>query len=80
MAKRVIDIQSSEEAEILKATRDKIRALRANQKRDADKVSAGEFSQLLILKNAIDELLKEAVAEGKIDKAWNLKRPSQVGK
>ena len=80
MAKRVIDIQSSEEAAILKATRAKIRDLRANQKRDADKISAGEFSHLLKLKKKIDELLKAAVAEGKIDKAWNLKRLSQVGK
>ena len=80
MAKIVIDIQSSEEAEILKATREKIRSLRANQKKDADKVSAGEFSHLLQIKKAIDELLKAAVAEGKIDKAWNLKRLAQVGK
>ena len=80
MAKIVIDIQSSEEADLLKAARDKIRALRANQKKDADKVSAGEFYQLWKIKNAIDELLKAAVAEGNIDKAWNLKRLSQVGK
>ena len=79
LAKRVIDIQSSEEAEILKATRERIRALRASQKKDADKLSAGEFSQLLQIKTAINELLKAAVAEGKIDKAWNLKRLSQVG-
>ena len=80
MAKIVIDIQSSEEADLLKAARDKIRALRANQKKDADKVSAGEFYQLWKIKNAIDELLKAAVAEGNIDKAWNLKRLSQVGR
>ena len=80
MAKIVIDIQSSEEAEILKATREQIRSLRANQKKDADKVSAGEFPQLLKIKKAIDELLKAAVAEGNIDKAWNLKRLAQVGK
>ena len=80
MAKIVIDIQSSEEADLLKAARDKIRALRANQKKDADKVSAGEFPQLLKIKKAIDELLKAAVAEGNIDKAWNLKRLSQVGR
>ena len=80
MAKIVIDIQSSEEAEILKATREQIKVLRANQKKDADKVSAGEFSQLVQIKNAIDELLKAAVAEGNIDKSWNLKRLSQVGR
>jgi len=54
--------------------------LRANQKKDADKVSAGEFYQLWKIKNAINELLKAAVSEGNIDKAWNLKRLSQVGK
>ena len=80
MAKRVIDIRSDEEAEILKATRDKIRDLRAKQKKDADKLSANEFPQLLKIRKSIDELLKTAVAEGKIDKAWNLKRLSQVGK
>ena len=80
MAKIVIDIQSSEEADLLKATREQIRSLRANQKKDADKVSAGEFSHLLQIKNAIDELLKAAVAEGNIDKSWNLKRLSQVGR
>ena len=72
--------QSSEEAEILKATREQIRSLRANHKKDADKVSAGEFPHLLQIKKAVDELLKASVAEGKIDKAWNLKRLSQVGK
>jgi hypothetical protein len=80
LAKVVIDIQSDEEAEILKATREKIKELRAKTKKDSDKVSAGEFGQLLQIKKAIDELLKAAVAEGKIDKAWNLKRLSQVGK
>ena len=80
MAKIAIDIQSAEEADLLKATRDKIRALRANQKKDADKVSAGEFPQLLKIKKAIDELLKAAVAEGTIHKDWNLRRLAQVGK
>ena len=80
MAKIAIDIQSAEEADLLKATRDKIRALRANQKKDADKVSAGEFYQLWKIKNSIDELLKAAVGEGNIDKSWNLKRLSQVGR
>ena len=80
MAKIVIDIQSSEEAEILKATREQIKVLRTNQKKDADKVSAGEFPHLLQIKNAIDELLKAAVAEGNIDEAWDLKRLSQVGR
>ena len=79
MAKRVIEIQSPEEAEILKATREKIKALRAKNKKDADKLSAGEFPELLKIRKAIDELLKSAVTEGKIDKAWNLKRLAQVG-
>jgi hypothetical protein len=80
LAKIVIDIQSSEEAKILKATREQIRSLRANQKKDADTVLAGEFSHLLQVKKAIDELLKAAVVDGKIHKSWNLKRLSQVGK
>ena len=46
MAKRVIDIQSPEEAEVLKATRKKIKELRLNKKKDADKLSAGEFPEL----------------------------------
>jgi hypothetical protein len=79
MAKRVVDIRSEEEAEILKATREKIKALRAKQKKDADKLSAGEFPELLRIKKAIDELLKSAVAEGRIDAKWNLKRLAQVG-
>ncbi len=79
MAKRVVDIQSPEEAEILKATREKIKALRAKQKKDADKLSAGEFPELMKIKKTIDELLKAAVAEGKIDVKWNLKRLAQVG-
>ena len=79
MAKRVLDIRSEEEAEILKATREKIKALRAKQKKDADKLSSGEFPELLKIRKAIDELLKSAVADGKIDKAWNLKRLAQVG-
>ena len=54
--------------------------MRANQKKDADKVSAGEFYQLWKIKNAIDELLKAAVAEGKIYEAGNWKRLSQVGR
>ena len=80
MAKIVIDIQSLEEAEILKSTREHIRSLRANQKKEADTVSADEFEQLLKINNAIDELLKAAVAEGKIHKDWNLRRLAQVGK
>jgi len=80
LAKRVIDIQSSEEAEILKATRERIKELRKKNKKDSDKISVGEFSHLLKIKRAIDELLKSAMAEGQIDKAWNLKRLSQVGK
>jgi hypothetical protein len=79
MAKRVLDIRSDEEAELLKATREKIKELRAKKKKDADKLSAGEFPQLLKIKKEIDELLKSAVAEGKIDKTWNLKRLAQVG-
>jgi hypothetical protein len=79
MAKRVVDIRSDEEAEILKATREKIRELRAKQKKDADNLSAGEFPQLLKIKKAVEELLKAAVAEGKIDRAWNLKRLAQAG-
>jgi hypothetical protein len=80
LAKIVIDIQSSEEAEILKATREQIRSLRATQKKDADKVLEGEFSHLLQIKKAIDELVKAAVAEGTIHKDWNLRRLAQVGK
>ena len=79
MAKRVIDIQSPEEAEVLKATRKKIKERRLNKKKDADKLSAGEFPELQKIKKAVDELLKSAVADGKIDKAWNLKRLAQVG-
>ena len=79
MAKKVIDIQSPEEAEVLKATRKKIKELRLNKKKDADKLSAGEFPELQKIKKAVDELLKSAVADGKIDKAWNLKRLAQVG-
>lgn len=78
MAKRVLDIRSEEEAEILKATREKIRELRARKKKDADKLSAGEFPQLLKIKKSIDELLKAAVADGRIDAKWNLKRLAQV--
>ena len=54
MAKRVIDIQSSEEAEILKATRERIKELRKKNKKDSDKISVGEFSHLLKIKRAID--------------------------
>ena len=80
MAKRVLDIRSDEEAEILKATREKIKELRAKKKKESESLSSGEFPELLKIKKAIDELLKSAVAAGKIDKAWNLKRLSQVGK
>jgi hypothetical protein len=79
MAKRVIEIQSPEEAEILKATREKIKALRAKNKKDADRLSSSEHPELVKIKKAIGELLKSAVTEGKIDKAWSLKRLAQVG-
>ena len=49
------------------------------KKKNADKLSAGEFPELQKFKKAIDRLLKTAVANGKIDKAWNLKRLTQVG-
>ena len=80
MAKRVIEIQSPEEAAILLTMRKQIKDLRLKKKKDAEKLSTGEFPELLKIKKAIDELLKKAVTEGKIDKAWNLKRLSQVGK
>jgi hypothetical protein len=79
MAKRVIDIQSQEEAEILKATRRKIKDLRLKRKKDADRLSAGEYPELQKIKKAIDGLLKEAVTAGKIDEKWNLRRLAQVG-
>ncbi len=80
MAKRVVEIQSPEEAEILLAMRKQIKDLRLKKKKDAEKLSTSEFPELLKIKKAIDVLLKTAVDEGKIDKAWNLKRLSQVGK
>ena len=42
------------------------------------RLSTGEFPELLKIKKAVDELLKSAVADGKIDKAWSLKRLAQV--
>jgi hypothetical protein len=80
MAKRVVEIQSPEEEEILVAMRKQIKDLRLKKKKDAEKLSTSEFPELLKIKKAIDVLLKTAVDEGKIDKAWNLKRLSQVGK
>jgi hypothetical protein len=78
MAKRVIEIQSPEEADILKATREKIKELRAKKKKEADKLSSSEHPELRKIKKAIDELLKAAVVGGKIDQKWTLKRLSQV--
>jgi hypothetical protein len=79
MAKRVIEIQSPEEAEILLATRKKIKELRLKKKKDADKLSAGEFPELQKIKKAVDALIAEAAKAGKIDAKWNLQRLAQVG-